>query len=113
MSKERENHIVIGTAEAGFSTKIVVKKEKGREEREEREEQWPEDECSFSEELLRVAYVTAISFIPRFIFPAPCVTSLLYPPATSQPPLFPPLRSFPHREARGIGGGVSTRTFVP
>lgn len=50
-------------------------------------------------------------FIPRFIFLAPCVTSLLYPPATSTPsfpPSPPPLRSFPHGGKGYRGRSVDT-----
>lgn len=41
---------------------------------------WREGCSSISEELLRVAYVTAVPFIPRFIFLAPCSPS---PPSSS------------------------------
>lgn len=130
--KERDSHVVIGMARARFSTRIVVKK---GERRGKGEERW-QDGCSFSEELLRVAYVTAISFIPRFIFLAPCyIPPILRPPVPRRTTISsiprsllrrgkgyreecrhavpPPLRSRPSKISRGISFSYSLGSDSP
>lgn len=82
------------------------RREERREERKEgREERW-QDGCSFSEELLRVAYVTAISFIPRFIFLAPCyIPPILRPSSLTVQPSSPGCFS---TEGQRVSRGVPT-----
>lgn len=63
--------------------RVLPPTESSWKKRKKRAGRW-QNGCSFSEELLRVAYVTAISFIPRFIFLAPC-----YIPPTLRPPASP------------------------
>lgn len=85
---------------SSFDGTAVEKKRGKKEEKKRKRKKRRQDGCSFSEELLRVAYVTAISFIPRFIFLAPC-----YIPSTLRPAASPhtTITSTPTRFCGGNG----------